>query len=436
MTQALSRKGLLFYGFIAMPLAFAGMPLYVHAPDYYATNFGVSLGVMGITLLLLRLFDAVQDPLIGYFSDKFLKQRIFIIIFSASMLVISFALLFQPEKEYALVWFCIFMLLATTAFSILSINLNTLGSLWSKDKNQQARITGYREGFGLVGLLIAVLIPSIMIQMIPASTTFAWLGAMLAALMLIAMLIFYSWYKQNNFSKVNIATQQSLWRTINSTPTKTRRFFAIYTVSMLASSIPALLVLFFIRDRLEAQNYTGLFLTLYFLAGVAGMPLWQYFSLKYNKYQAWVIAMVLAVASFIWAWFLGSGDIWQYGLICITSGIAFSADLALPPAILSDYIHEQKSEETATSQFGLFAFLAKLALALASVTALPLLDITGYNPGLNNDSNALQALGFIYAAIPCLLKIISIFMLWHLQKTNISGESNAQNNFIRSNVNV
>ena len=223
---------------------------------------------------------------------------------------------------------------------------------------------------------------------------------------------------------------------LNSTPTTTRKFFAIYTVSMLASSIPALLVLFFIRDRLEAQTYTGLFLALYFLAGVAGMPVWQYASRRYNKYTAWMIAMVLAVASFVWAWFLGSGDVWQYGLICITSGIAFGADLALPPAILADYIHEQKSEDTATSQFGLFAFLAKLALALASVIALPLLDITGYKPGLNNDSNTLQALGFIYAVIPCLLKIISISMLWRFQKSNHSGEDNVQNNSIRSRAHV
>jgi GPH family glycoside/pentoside/hexuronide:cation symporter len=436
MTGTLSRRDLLFYGFTAMPLAFAGMPLYVHAPDYYATNFGVSLSIMGIALLLLRFFDAVQDPLIGYFSDKFQKQRIFVIISSAAMLVVSFAMLFQPKQEYALFWFCIFMLLATTAFSILSINLNALGGLWSKDKSQQTRITGYREGFGLIGLLLAVLLPSIIMQIIPASSAFAWMGAILAAIMLIAIIAFYSWYKQNNTSSANISGQQSLWRILNSIPTTTRKFFAIYTVSMLASSIPALLVLFFIRDRLEAQNYTGLFLALYFLAGVTGMPVWQYLSSKYNKYSAWMIAMLLAVASFIWGCFLGAGDVWQYGLICITSGIAFSADLALPPAILADYIHEQKNEAVAASQFGLFAFLAKLALALASVIALPFLDIAGYKPGLNNDANALQALGFIYAAIPCLLKIISIFMLWRFQKFNISGENNAQNNFIRSDANV
>ena len=196
MTKELSRKDLLYYGFTALPLAFAGMPLYVHAPDYYATNFGVSLWVMGVTLLLLRFFDAVQDPLIGYFSDKFQRQRIFIIISSAAMLVISFVALFAPEQEYALFWFCIFMLLATSGFSILSINLNALGSLWSRDKNQQTRITGYREGFGLIGLLLAILLPNILIQKIAPSSAFAWMGAILAALMLVAMTAFYIWYKK------------------------------------------------------------------------------------------------------------------------------------------------------------------------------------------------------------------------------------------------
>jgi len=436
MTIELSRKELLCYGLIALPLSFAGMPLYVHAPDYYATNFGVSLWVMGIALLLLRCFDAVQDPLIGYFSDKFPKQRIFVIIFSAIILVVSFAMLFQPAKEYALIWFCTSMLFATTAFSIISININALGSLWSKDKNQQTRITGYREGFGLIGLLMAVLLPSILMLKSSSSTAFLLIGIILAAIMFFTIITFYSWYQKNNASTANISGQKSLLDILKSIPTRTRKFFAIYTMSMLASSIPALLVMFFIRDRLNAENYAGLFLALYFLSGVASMPLWQYVSRKYNKHNAWIIAMLLAVASFIWACFLESGDVWHYGLICITSGVAFSADLALPPSILADYIHEQHSESVATSQFGLFAFLAKLALALASVIALPFLDIIGYKPGVNNEAGVLQALSFIYAAIPCLLKIISIIMLWRFQNSKTLGENHVQNNSIRSNFNV
>ena len=75
--EVIQRKNIVQYSTLALPIAFAGMPLYVHAPDYYATEFGLSLGSIGLMLLFLRLIDALQDPLIGQLSDRFSKKRPF-----------------------------------------------------------------------------------------------------------------------------------------------------------------------------------------------------------------------------------------------------------------------------------------------------------------------------------------------------------------------
>ena len=66
---------LIQYGLIAFPLAFAGLPIYLHAPDFYAVNLGLRIEAIGAVLLILRLFDAVQDPVIGRLSDRFHAQR-------------------------------------------------------------------------------------------------------------------------------------------------------------------------------------------------------------------------------------------------------------------------------------------------------------------------------------------------------------------------
>ena len=49
---------ILKYSIIVFPLAFAGIPIYLHAPDYYASNLGIKIETIGIALLVLRLFDA------------------------------------------------------------------------------------------------------------------------------------------------------------------------------------------------------------------------------------------------------------------------------------------------------------------------------------------------------------------------------------------
>jgi Na+/melibiose symporter-like transporter len=46
-------------------LAALGLPLYAVVPTYYTEVLGLPLGGVGIVLLLVRIFDAVADPLVS-----------------------------------------------------------------------------------------------------------------------------------------------------------------------------------------------------------------------------------------------------------------------------------------------------------------------------------------------------------------------------------
>lgn len=400
------------YGFLAVPVAFAGYPLYVLAPDFYAANHGVPLALLGLLLLGLRVFDALQDPFIGWASDRF-SSRIFpALMVSAVVLVGSIYALFHPATTNPALWFCLCMLLAVSAYSVLSINLNALGALWTKDPGEQTRIAGLREAFGLVGLLIAVTLPTLLLKQFSTSAAYGWFAAILGVLMLLALLAFHRWISHAALVKRRETARQKLGETLKALSPSTRKLFLIYAISMLASSIPAVLVLFFIRDLLGAEAYTGLFLLLYFLSGALSMPVWKRVSISNGKHRAWLISMLLAVASFIWAFFLGAGDAWQYAAICIASGIALGADLALPPSILADHMHNEGSQSSAATQFSLLALIAKAALAIGSAIALPILDASGFVPAAANSPTALSSLSFTYALLPCLIKIFAAILLY------------------------
>ena len=85
----ISTYSILKYSFIAFPLAFAGIPIYLHAPDYYATNAGIKIEVIGFALLFLRLADAFLDPFIGSLSDRFFHYRDKIIYFGSFLLYMN-----------------------------------------------------------------------------------------------------------------------------------------------------------------------------------------------------------------------------------------------------------------------------------------------------------------------------------------------------------
>jgi len=426
---AIGTGALVQYSLLAVPIAFAGMPLYVYAPDYYATEFGVSLTYIGMLLLALRCFDAVQDPILGSLSDRYAARRPAIVIGAAVLLPLGFTGLFQPPTQQGLLaWFTLMILLATTAFSTLSINLNVPGGLWSRNTHEKTRIAGWREALGLVGLVVAVMLPSVLMQSMSKAAAFAWVSAVLAALTLIGTVAFLCWHRRYGagLAAAEPRRRQPLHHAVRGVTPATWYFFAVYGVSMLASSIPAILVLFFIRDRLDAEAYTGVFLLLYFLCGALGMPLWRRLSRRWNKPRAWMAAMLLAVASFLWACFLQSGDLWQYAVICALSGLALGADLSLPPSMLADGIHQRRDEHNAALQFGLLAFVAKAALALASALVLPLLEFAGFRAGGPNSEGALLALSFAYAGISCLIKLCCVAMLWRAPLTPYGGNHDAQ----------
>jgi Na+/melibiose symporter-like transporter len=131
--------------------------------------------------------------------------------------------------------------------------------------------------------------------------------------------------------------------------------------------------------------------------------------------------MLLAVAAFVWAATLGSGDVLAYALVCAASGIALGADLTLPPALLAGVIqragHQGRSEG---AYFGWWNFATKLNLALAAGLALPLLQLAGYEPG-TRDAQGLAALTLAYCLLPCGLKLAAAGALYGLWMRHDTG---------------
>lgn len=415
------------YAFLALPLSFAGLPLYIHMPDFYARDLGLHIGLMGVILLGIRLFDAVQDPVIGYVSDQYPQKRLNIVMLGLGILIFGLAGLFYGPQfsAPAALWFALFMILATTGFSLISINMNMIGGFWRETSGERARISSAREGFGLLGLLFAALLPTLLqrsfspeISFIALFWIFACFGILAGFLFLRFMLGLANTSKDvtpvNKFSFISILLGPD------------RFFFIICFLAQFAASIPAVLVMFFIRDYLGAGDYAGLFLIIYFLSGAALIGLWVKLSDYYGLYNSWLISMAVSIATFAWAYLLQPGDLIAYGIICALSGIALGADLALPPAILANRINAQKAEVKATQYYAVQSFLPKVSMAIAAGISLTLLGSFGFEAGGENSRQSLHGLIAIYALLPCFIKMLSGTCLFYLIKTEGDYNENTE----------
>jgi len=404
----------LSYGGLGLPLAFVALPLYVILPNHYASEFGIPLATLGALLLGARLLDAFVDPTIGRWADRWFahsRQRVLWAAVSAAVLLaVGFRALFFPPVQgmQALLWWCgMWLALTYFSFSVISVLHQAWGARLGGDEAQRARIVSWREALSLVGVLVASVLPSVA-GLSVASGVFAVTLALGVALL---------WLAPHPQGAVHPGIPDGLAQAGLGTPLATpafRRLLAIYLVNGVASAVPATLVLFFIRDRLQAQAWEPLFLASYFAAGALSIPLWVRAVRRWGLAPTWCVGMVLAVLSFAWAALLGAGDIVAYTAVCVASGVALGADLTLPPALLAGVIqragHGQKLEG---AYFGWWNFASKLNLALAAGIALPLLSYFGYAPG-SRDAQGLSALTLAYCLLPCLLKLVAVGMLWSL----------------------
>lgn len=404
---------LLKYGLIAFPLAFVGLPIYLHAPDFYATQVGLSLGVIGFALLALRLVDAVQDPLIGFLSDRYHRHRPLILMGGAFMLSVGLWMLFHPVNDAALLWLCLSVFICTTGFSIVSINVNALGGLWHVADNDVTKIMGTREGLGLIGLLTASITPPILFEFFDTARAFHLLSLGFIPLIVLCVWGFLSWLRTAPLHAVDQHKNHISFHTILK-PRHAKLFFSSFALSSIATAIPGVLIIFYVRDYLGAENYLGLFLLVYFLSGAAAMPLWHYISRKISVISAWRLSMVLAAITFVWVFLLAPQDVIAYGLVCLFSGMAVGANLALPPTIIANIMAAENHQNAASRYYALMALIAKMALAVATGVALPILDIFGYQAGIMNDSLLLPA---AYGLVPIIFQIMAIYVCWLLLKT-------------------
>lgn len=404
------RSALWRYGFLGAPLAFVALPLYVTLPSYYASQFGMPLAVIGLLLLLVRGGDALIDPWLGSVADRWLRHSRARALWGAAtaavLLGLGFVALFFPavaQGPALLAWCATALVVTYLGYSVMSLVHQAWGSRLGGDPGLRAAVAGWRESMALVGVLVASMLPSLA----GMKVTSLVLGAgLIAGLLCLASAPYRQGRIEIHPPGSRHEDQFLPWR-----QSPFRRLIGIYLVNGIASAMPATLVLFYIRDRLQAPAYEALFLVAYFAAGALSMPLWLRSIGRFGLARSWVAGMALSVMAFVTASGLGAGDMGPYLAVCIGSGLALGADLAIPGALLTGVI--QRSGHGASQEglyLGWWNGATKLNLALAAGLSLPALQALGYRPGIP-DTEPWSALVLAYCLLPCLLKLAAAALL-------------------------
>jgi glycoside/pentoside/hexuronide:cation symporter, GPH family len=410
---------LVCYGMPALPLALLTLPFYVIVPSYYA-SVGIPIALVGNILLVVRLFDAFSDPIAGYLSDRtksrFGRRRLW---FAAGIPLTALAsyMVFSPPDEVTAQHLLVWSLALSLGWTIALVPYNAWGAELSPSYEGRNRVTVFRESFAFIGTLAALILQY-------------WLGSAEATLDFFALILVFGLPvaalitlvvvpepQDRSVTKVGFAEGFSFMR--NNVPFK-RLVFA-FLINGLANGFPVTLFIMYVGDRLELGEKAGLFLVIYFFAGLIGMPFWLRVAKLKSKHRSWCYAMILACCAFAFAPFLPPKADALFLIICVVTGFSVGADLVLPASLQADVIDVDTAasgEQRSGLYLAIWGLATKLALALAVGIAFPLLAWSGYDPGSGIKTEfGLKTLALLYAALPVALKFVAIALMWDFPLT-------------------
>ncbi len=431
--KPLSRWQLIAYGQLVVPLAVIGLPVAVYIPPFYSSTLGLDLAAVGFILMLARISDVVTDPLIGRLSDRtrtrWGRRRPWVLA-GVPLMVLSSLMLFVPQGEvtnlYLLTWIAAIYL----GYTLITIPYGAWGAEISGDYHERNRISGSREIFLLVGLLIAISAPvaGAYLMGTPAEEGAAsrsavgilgWLTAVM--LPICALIAFASVPEPMVHDTKTIPLRRGLRIVMRNGPFRIVLLSSIF--GALAGSINVGVVIFF-YDHVAGLGEAGnILIFVLFVAGVVGSPFWVTLGGRIGKHRA--IAVAGTVSMFVFAMVplviylvkpvAPGAVIWGMFLITLVQGFAFGAAPILGPSIMADVVDLDALKSGESRAAFLFAFLGmvrKIFEAFGVGVALPILAWAGFDAqSKDNSPEALFALLAMYCLVPLVLWLISIAII-------------------------
>ena len=403
-----SKINIFNYSFIAIPIAFASIPIYIFLPDYYHTNFGVNLTILSVVLFGLRILDAVLDSLLGWYCDRFEHFQKASFIGIVVLFILGITITCTPILSNKLLNLAIGIFLVTIAFSYLTIFVSTKGALWLKTDVDKSTVISVREIFSIIGVLIASVLPFILLVFFSQQTSYTIYSIIASMLIIIAGIQFLKWLSlsSKNLPKENHSFKFSEY--FQSFNRDGVFLFIAYLFSAVGTAIPAVTLVFFSRYILETPDYTGLYIFIYSLGAILFIPFIKKLAIKIGIMKAWSYALIFCVVIFMFALLLGKNDILGFSVISFLAGAGFASDLILPSVLLAKWIDCDNRRKLGNGYYAILAFLGKFCFALATIIALPLLNHQLNSP----NGNINLTLQIIYCIFPCTAKLAAAIVLF------------------------
>lgn len=392
---------------------------------------GLNPATAGTILLIGRVWDAVNDPIIGTISDRLNTRwgrRRPMFLFGALPLALSFVLLFivPPFDASGKFWYYVVVsFFFDTFYTIVNTPYTALTPELTRDYNERTSLNSYRFAFSIVGSLVAVIGHQVITGMYGADKqTGFFMSALILGVFsgLPYLFAFWGTYERPELrdpQEENIPFFEGLRLTFNN-----KAFLnvvGIYLMSWLTlQAVQTILAYYLIywlrRESLQLPVILGVQVSAF-----VWLFIWSKVSNRIGKKKTYAIGMSVWIVVLLGLFSLprdtSDGIVITLGAL---AGVGVAIAYLVPWAMLPDVI---ELDELKTGQrregvyYGYFALLQKFGIAVGSWLIGQMLSVAGYitppagiTTPITQPDAVLTAIRLLIGPIPAVILIAGIVL--------------------------
>lgn len=400
----------------------------------FLTNVaGLSPGLAGTVLLIGKISDAINDPIIGVLSDR-TKSRWgrrhswmlfgsipFGLFFFLQWIVPHFSA--DPNlNQWALFWYYVIIaILFNIAFTAVNLPYTALTPELTQDYNERTSLNSFRFAFSIGGSILALVIGIVISKFIEDSSQQYFVIGLGCAILSIFPIYWCVWgTKERHISETpeSIPIFQQIRLALSNRPFLF--VIGIYMCSWLAFQLTASIIPYFVTSWMKLDSYFEVALLVQVVA-IIMLFVWSRVSERIGKRMVYFMGMSMWIIAQAGLFFLQPGQVVGLYVLSMMAGVGVATAYLIPWSMLPDVI-ELDELKTGKRREGVFyafmVLLQKMGLALGLFLVGLALENTGFissTPGQplpDQPNSALMAIRIAIGPLPTFILLIGLLLAY------------------------
>jgi GPH family glycoside/pentoside/hexuronide:cation symporter len=407
---------------------------------YFMTDVaGLPPAYAAWAVAISRLWDAINDPLFGLWSDSIRTRwgrRRVLLLFGAVPLGLTFMLMWvvPPFETLGLtVYYTIVYLLFDTVFTFVHVGYNSLTPEMTSDYDERSSLNGYRMVFSIAGSLGAIIFATVLGWYInDPRQLYLVLGIGLGIVAMIPPLIVFAITRERPSEELpeSLPWGAALKQSLSNRPFL--MVMALYLLSWTTASIVAAVLIYFASYYLGVPGQANYFVLVAQGSAILFIPVVVWLSRKFDKRRAFIIGSVTWTALLLAISFVQPAQVPLAYLLAALAGFGIATAYVVPWSMVPDVVEYDQlrtGQRREGSYYAFASFFQKLATGVALWGLGLALAMTGYitpqpaQPQPVQPQEALNAIRLFIGPIPAVLLFLAILFAWKYPITRESHQA-------------